>query len=106
MYKRKLSSIRIPVKTSGEFNSDYTANLTICPICNALHRRDEKLDTLVESVPRVMLIVDTVRRELNSAGMTPKSLAGCVVRNVGPAAMENLINSPVLCWNLVRNPKC
>ena len=76
-------------------------------VCIVLfHRRDDKLDTLVDSVPRVMLIVDTVKKELNSVGMAPKNLAGCVVRNVGSATVENLINSPIMCWNLVRNSNC
>ena len=66
-------------------------------------RREEKHDTLVDTVPRVMLIVDTVRKELNAAGMTPKNLAGRVVRNVSPGTVENLINSPIMCWNLVSN---
>ena len=78
--------------------------MTICTVL--FHRRDDKLDTLVDSVPRVMLIVDTVKKELNSVGMAPKSLAGCVVRNVGSATVENLINSPIMCWNLVRNSNC
>ena len=78
------------------------AKLTICTV-HILPRRDEKRDTLVDAVPRVMLIVDTVRRELKAAGVTPKSLAGCVVRNVGSATVENLINSPIMCWNLVRH---
>ena len=71
--------------------------------CAAFHRRDEKLDSLVAAVPRVMLIVDTVRKELNAAGMSPKNLAGCVVRNAGTATVENLINSPIHCWHLVSN---
>ena len=53
-----------------------------------------------------MLIVDTVRKELNAAGMRPRSLAGCVVRDVGWATVENLINSPLMCWNLVRDSQC
>ena len=61
---------------------------------------------MVDSVPRVMLIVDTVRKELNSAGMRPRSLASCVVRDVGWATVENLINSPLMCWNLVRDSQC
>ena len=69
------------------------------------YRRQEKLDTLVDSVPKVALIVDAVKKELDAAGgMTPRSLAGSVVRNASPAAVENLINSPIMCWNLVRHP--
>ena len=68
------------------------------------YRRQEKLDTLVATVPKVALIVDAVKKELDAAGMTPGNLEGCVVRNASPAAVENLINSPIMCWNLVRHP--
>ena len=63
------------------------------------------MDTLVDSVPKVALIVDAVKKELDAAGMTPRNLTGCVVRNASSAAaVENLINSPIMCWNLVRHP--
>ena len=68
------------------------------------YRRQEKIDTPVDSVPKVALIVDAVKKELDAAGMTPRNLTGCVVRNAGSAAVENLINSPIMCWNLVRHP--